>query len=179
MDGELKAQVLAGKHLHPDRMKVFVRKYWFAAVFFIIMVIGGFAMLLQDVPYNNDAALGMWLLGVAVLVACSAHTVLYCDSTMIYLEKEEVVLERGILEKQKVRVALHMITDTKLERDILDKMLGTAVIMINTSGTSGYEIVGRFESGALEAMNSEIYRLVSKTSQSIPNKDAKPENKKS
>lgn len=159
--------------IYPNKLKFFLRAYWSIAIFTIILFIAGFAIASGGFQVDGSFALPLWAFGFIACAIALAHTFLHCNGTCIYFSGEEVVYETGILQKQTIRVTLHMITDTKLTRDLLDNLLGTAVIQINTSGSTGYEIEARFGSSQLEKFHNDLYGMIRKLPGSMPDEKAK------
>ncbi len=159
--------------IRPNRLRFFIRNYLAAALFAALLFAVGFAGASGAVPLDAGAALGLWIAGTALILIGVAHSVLNYNTTCIYLADEEVLYESGILSKKKISVPLHKITDTAVSRGIADKILGTAKIKINTSGSKGYEIEATFGNGDVGRLYAEIYRLINKTPKSLHGKLAK------
>lgn len=168
-----KIDIASGRRVHPERLRFFAHNYLLLALLSVMMFIVGFGAALGIFPGDAMVALPLWIIGAAIIAFSVGHTVLHCNATMIYLTKEELVSETGIVEHHKVRVPIHMITDVKLHRDFVDKLIGTATIHVNTSGGKGYEIFGHFEYPDLDELYNEVFALIRKTPASLPDKDAK------
>ena len=165
--------ITTGKKVHPNRFRYFLHNYFLVALLSSALFLAGFLAAFSVIPGGAMLALPCWIIAAIAAIATIGHTALHCNATVIYLTGEEIIYETGIISHQKVSVPLHMITDTKLDRELIDKLLGTATIRINTSGGKDYEIVANFEFDDLNELYNEIYRLIRKTPTSMPDAEAK------
>ncbi len=162
--------------IHPDALRFFAKHYWAAAVFAAMMFIAGFAVA-TDIyaAIDHGIAISFWIAGTIVLVSCALHAYLHCRKAVLYFSGEEIIYEIGIISHNRQTVPLHMITDTKIFRSFADKILGSAMIEINTSGGSGYEIVAEdFSNRDVERVHAELMAMVRKAPESLPDKLGKP-----
>jgi uncharacterized membrane protein YdbT with pleckstrin-like domain len=102
--------------------------------------------------------IGLLVLGVGI-----AHTLLHCRETALTLSGMQLTYSTGILQRRIATVAVGQITDSLLNQDLTDKLLGTATFKINTSGSTSYEIDdGCFPFVAAKSMRDDIYALIDK-----------------
>lgn len=76
-----------------------------------------------------------WLVIPLLVAAWRRHSVL------LQITKDKVVLEKGVLGKQKKQVYISDIRTIDIEKSVAQRVFGIGDIMIATAGTSGYEDV--------------------------------------
>lgn len=111
----------------------------------------------------NVGELGFFFLFVAALVLLFSlvHSKLHEMVTSVALEDNKVVHESGIFKHRKNSLQMSMVTDSLVTRSVLDRMLGTCTLHVNTSGTSAYEVVcDALDVKEAEKMNELLHELI-------------------
>ncbi|MCX6777969.1 MAG: PH domain-containing protein [Candidatus Micrarchaeota archaeon] len=118
----------------------------------IIILAGGLSTGLI-LPVFVILAASLILMGVLY-----SYSVVYCNSVKLYMDGDDVIEERGILSHSEKKINVQRITDTSVTRSFIDKLLGAAMLNINTAGKEGYEvIVDCLSYSDAEKMHDEIY----------------------
>lgn len=84
------------------------------------------------------------MLAIAVLLVVLVYGFLYKEATTIYVDEEKVSYETGVLERVRKDIPIAKITDSVIQRSVLERVLGLATLYINTAGRAEYEIVQKY-----------------------------------
>jgi uncharacterized membrane protein YdbT with pleckstrin-like domain len=126
--------------INPSYVAVFVHKYWITLVIFIV------SLILPVLSYTNmlklEPMILLTLVGLALsmLVIVLMHAKLYQIVTTYEIHKASVIKRYGIIRKRTVNAPMEMITDMSIERDIVDHLMRTATLLVNTAGTNEYAV---------------------------------------
>ena len=163
--------------IRPSVLGFYVKHYYTTTIIALIAVIGGiYALVLAN---SFEFALVGFAIGVFLIILGVVHAIMNKKTTVLFISKEEIVYEHGIIEHHKRVAPVHMITDSFVHRSLLDKILKTADLRINTSGTSTYEIdIEDYDHKDIEMIHKMIYNLIRKTPTSMNDKDSVNKEKK-
>ena len=101
------------------------------AIFFLnfISEIGGNGIQLLDV---------LWLIGFLVIatgIIIGIHAIIW-SRTYIIIEENTLVVERNTINKKRNTISLHTISNVNLEQNILEMILGTCKVKLDTNSLS-------------------------------------------
>lgn len=114
--------------------------YWGLVILFIIL--STFLVLLAPyLPFNIYKV--MFIIGVLFFII-GLLVMIYFQHHHIYVENNLITVKEGILLTKYNIIPFEKITDVKFTYSFIDKLLGVGTIMINTSGTSNYEVVMKY-----------------------------------
>ena len=82
----------------------------------------------------------LWILSSGALTL-SLLSVWFRYRVVFVVRNDEVILERGILEKYSVEIGMPQIRVVSVHQSLRQRICGVGDLMIASSGTSGYEIV--------------------------------------
>lgn len=104
------------------------------------------------------------LIALAVLASVAlAHSKIHQSVTSVYANEEKFVHETGILHHKKMKIPMHMITDTSIKRTLYDRIIGTATLEVSTSGSAGIEVtVSCLPHSETEVFHENLYAIISK-----------------
>lgn len=104
-----------------------------------------------------------WILGVtAILYLLSLLIAIAYYPTLEYLvDNDEVIVRAGVITKSVKHVSYRTVTNLKVRRDPLDRLLGIGSLQIQTAGMSGKSGVEESLSGLREV--DRVYEEVAQT----------------
>ncbi len=138
------------KILAPTLRSYVLRKHGIGLLISLLLM--GFATYLMtgSFGYNSiysilqDHSFAILALGVLILAYVAVESQLHHIVTRLHITPDGyVVYERGILRHEKKKASFTEITDTAIEQSVLDRLLNTCTLKINTGGSMDYEIVMR------------------------------------
>lgn len=126
---------------------------------------GGFGYLIGLDAGDSRVALTVlaWILGVtAILYLLSLLIAIAYYPTLEYLvDIDEVIVRAGVITKSVKHVPYRTVTNLKVRRDPLDRLLGIGSLQIQTAGMSGQSGVEESLSGLREV--DRVYEEVAQT----------------
>ena len=138
------------KEIRPDkRLKT---KSWLVLFTLSLFVLIGAVLIQVLVPLDksvNPSELGsiLWPITIGVLlltwIITIPVTILWIKNLKYFIDKDKIIIFKGILNKVEKNIPFRNITDFVLQRTIYDRILGIGAVMIQTAGQSrnpsGYE----------------------------------------
>ena len=173
--------------IRPSQKAFLVRHYAWAVAGVPLLLVAGLYILLTAggpdilLPIGSipvlQVVLGLWSIAVICAAIALIHTRLH-QRVYLALRSEEMVYEYGIFNHHTVTVPLHMITDSQITSEWLDRILGVSTLRINTSGGAGYEITAEdFPAAEIARMHSDLLKLINELPTSLPDNLAKGSSK--
>ncbi|MFH1520983.1 MAG: PH domain-containing protein [Candidatus Micrarchaeota archaeon] len=150
------------KKIKPTTLRYMIGHYLFAIPLSIIFILTG-AYFFSIKFMGNEFGLGVIVAGIIITLIPLIHSVVYSRTTSIGFDDEKIVFESGILSHRTKKAPVHMITDSSLNRSLVQRITDAATLNISTSGSSGYEIVceGLMNKEAKE-LHEQIYERIDK-----------------
>lgn len=124
---------------HPSRRAYFVQNYFLVVFIFAMAIFVEIAALIGIIE-NTVIVLLLLFFALILMIISIGHTILHCKHTFVMLEKYKISYETGIINRKRKVVPLDHITDTSMEQNVIDLLLGTATLNISTAGSRSYEI---------------------------------------
>jgi len=133
--------------------------YFLAHYLFVVPL----AVVLAALALMNVGEMEFFFIFLAVLVLLFsiAHSKAHEMVTSVALEDNKIVHECGIFQHKKNSLPISTITDSAITRSVLERMLGTCTLQVNTSGLSGYEVVcDALDVEEAEKMNNLLHEMI-------------------
>ena len=133
--------------------------YFLAHYLFVVPL----AVVLAALALMNVGEMEFFFIFLAVLVLLFsiAHSKAHEMVTSIYIDDNKFVHESGILKNKKNSLPISMVTDSLITRSVLERVLGTCTLNVNTSGTSAYEVVcDALDFGEAEGVNNLLHEMI-------------------
>ncbi len=133
--------------IRPSHRGYILRRHGIALLIALFFFVLGVYLFIAGVPSSflgsvASYALALVGLGILVFLYVLADSELHYLTTKVYLTPDGyIVYESGVLRHQKKRAGVFEVTDTASEQSILDRLVNTTTLKINTGGSMGYEIV--------------------------------------
>ena len=122
----------------PTMRGFILKRYLLHIVFGLVLV--GFALATEAPLGIEELRAGAGVLGFFLIVIPLVHAKLYEKTTTVYTTEDDyIVYERGILHHNKKKIAINNITDTAISATLLERIINTRTLKINTGGSLGYE----------------------------------------
>ncbi len=125
--------------------------------------------------YFSDVFISFILLvlGVITIVAALMYFYVYSHVTIMWLEPDKIVLQQGVIARQRKKIPLYKITDTLVKQGYMDRLIGSAKIYINTSGHPTYEIaIYDVEFSDAERFHDNVYSEIKKMEKELMEKES-------
>ncbi len=136
----------------------------------------GIAGILSTVGlYLSSATVSFILviLGIIVIVVALMYFYVYSHVTIMWLEPDKIVLQQGVIARQRKKIPLYKITDTLVKQGYVDRLIGSARIYINTSGHPTYEIaIYDVEFSDAERFHDNVYSEIKKMEKELMEKES-------
>lgn len=142
-----------------ERIRPKLTGYFLTHYFFVMPL----AIVLVALALMNVGELGLFFIFLAVLVLLFSivHSKAHEMVTSVALEDNKIVHESGIFQHKKNSLPISTITDSAITRSLLERMVGTCTMHVNTSGLSGYEVVcDALDANEAEKMNSLLHEMI-------------------
>lgn len=122
--------------------------------------------ILSDAGFYLNGTLISFILviiGVIIIVVSLLYFYIYSQVTIMWLEPDKIVLQQGVIARQRKKIPLYKITDTLVKQGYIDRIIGGAKIYINTSGHPTYEIaIHDVEFSDAERFHDNVYSEIRK-----------------
>lgn len=126
----------------------------------VFVLVGAY---LFSIKFMGQVGLGVIAAGIIITLIPLIHSVLYSRTSSIGFDDEKIVFETGILSRRTKKAPVHMVTDSSLNRTLLQRITGTATLNISTSGSSGYEIICEgLRNKEAKELHEQIYEKINK-----------------
>jgi uncharacterized membrane protein YdbT with pleckstrin-like domain len=146
--------------VNPWYWAIFIQKYWITAVMFVVTLVLLVLVFFGVVQLDFVFAVALTGLTFCLLATVLLHSFLHQVFTIYEIGKSSVVKRHGIINKKTISAPIEMITDLSLQRNVLDHLLGTATLLVNTAGSNDYAIYIKYVSlKNANFMNARIVEL--------------------
>lgn len=116
-------------------------RIYYAVVFAAFLLLSALLFLLEPWLGINAPLGSLWLL---VLAFCAwGFVFLYFQYHYIHVEDGTLTVREGLLTRKMVIIPFEKITEIESVRSALEALFGVGTVKIDTSGTSGMEIIFR------------------------------------
>ncbi len=124
----------------PKFKAIYIHKYWI--VLLVVLIALSLPLIVASGAVEVPSEIVLVAIGACFLFFLLSvfHTKLYQMVTIYEININAVVKRYGIIRKRTLNVPMEMVTDTSIERDIPDHVMGTATLLVNTAGTNEYAI---------------------------------------
>ena len=157
--------------IRPSVHGFYVKNYLFATVLAVLMFFAGLYMIFASGELM--ISLGLVVVSVLIVVLGVVHSHVNSKTSVLYISGDQLVYETGILSQHKMVAPVSRITDSAIKRTFFERIFGIADLQVNTSGTGEIEILANdFNYEEVEKLHEELYRLINKTQQMQPAKEA-------
>lgn len=131
--------MISMKKIKPTILGYMMGHYLLAIPLSIIFVLAGVYLFL--INFMGQIGMGVIIAGIMIIIVPLIYSILYSRTTSIGFDDEKIIFETGILSRRTKKAPVHMITDSSLNRSLLQRIVGAATLNVSTSGSSGYEII--------------------------------------
>jgi uncharacterized membrane protein YdbT with pleckstrin-like domain len=134
----------------------------------VLLVVVGLASYLITLSAVNDHKILMWItIGVAavILLWWSLRPFLLWLTTRYVVTDRRVLMRNGVLSRTGRDVPMTRINDVSFNRTILERMLGSGTLIIESAGERGQ--VSLTDVPHVERVQRDIYRLVEAEAQRL------------
>lgn len=134
----------------------------------VLLVVVGLASYLITLSAVNDHKILMWItIGVAavILLWWSLRPFLLWLTTRCVVTDRRVLMRNGVLSRTGRDVPMTRINDVSFNRTILERMLGSGTLIIESAGERGQ--VSLTDVPHVERVQRDIYRLVEAEAQRL------------
>jgi uncharacterized membrane protein YdbT with pleckstrin-like domain len=154
-DGVLTTDEEVVLHLHP---------HWRTAVRpILVLIVALTAMIVAWVmlPLNDGGRIGVRVIGAACLVFALAKGVwplLVWRSTHYVFTDERILLQDGVLSRDRRDLPLARVNDHAMTQSLLDRMLGSGTMTIDSLGERGPAVLAAVP--RIERVQTTLYELI-------------------
>ncbi len=165
-------ETLEEAKITPDFVKLYLKKgliYTIILVLFIITIYSiGRDIDSIGFPIKEIIGLGSLILIFLIIL----YYYIYSNVVIMWIEDDKLILQKGVIERQRKRIPLYKITDTLIKQDYVDRLLKSAGVYINTSGHPTYEIaISSVDFDEAEKFHEELYKKLKEYGNADINKE--------
>lgn len=127
-------------------------KIYYVSLFLSFLVLSAIVFLVSPAIPINAPLVVMMLLAVYFIVV--GAIMLYYQYAYIHVEDEMITVREGLITSKMFVIPFNKISEIGTKYALIDSLFGVGTVMIDTSGTSGVEIV--FRNVPKEKINSFV-----------------------
>ncbi|GAA0417088.1 hypothetical protein Aca07nite_08050 [Actinoplanes capillaceus] len=146
-----------------EEIVLHLRPHWKAAVapvLILALTLTGLVLGWVKLPGTEAGRIGLLLVAAIMLyyaVRYGALPLLEWHATRYVLTTERILLQRGLLTRERRDLPLNRINDHALTQSLLDRLLGSGTLTVDSIGEQNVVLAG---APAAELVQSTLYELI-------------------